>query len=129
MTNNENNNINANAKLQQALDQFYGSESFYRHALFRKYRYTEGVQYLAQEGQAYWLLDYIFGKQFDEKKLKQQPFQVWTITVEEDKSAIIEVSDGNKNRLARFELDFTTFPISPFSLWLIEGTLLLPSEY
>lgn len=115
--------------LQHELAQFYGSESFYRHSLFRKYVYTEGVQYLAEKGQAHWLLDFIFGQQYEAKALKNIPFQVWEIEVEKDKTALLRVEDGDKNQLTQFELDFTTFPIPKYSLWLIEQTLLLPNEY
>ena len=50
-------------ELEAGLRQFYGTEVWYRHPLFRKCLYTEGVQYLAEHGGAYWLLDLIFGFQ------------------------------------------------------------------
>jgi len=114
--------------LKHALKQFTGSEQFYRHPLFRRFVYTEGVQFLAERAAAYWLLDNIFGHQ-TLKSLGPQPFQVWIIRVKDDKSAEITVEDGNDNQLHSFHLDFTTFPLKEFSLWLVEGTLLLPSEY
>lgn len=114
--------------LKHELRQFTGSERFFRHSLFRRFVYTEGVQFLAERAGAYWLLDYIFGHQ-PLNSLSGQPFQVWIIRVREDKSADISVEDGNNNLLHSFKLDFTTFPLEEFSLWLIEGTLLLPSEY
>ncbi len=43
----------------EALAQFTGSQEFYRHALSGGCNYTEGVQYLAEAGGAYWLLDAI----------------------------------------------------------------------
>ena len=44
--------------LQQAdLRQFTGTETWFRHPLARKVLYTEGVQYVAEQGGAYWLLD------------------------------------------------------------------------
>ncbi|MEM8528620.1 MAG: DUF6876 family protein [Bacteroidota bacterium] len=115
--------------LKQELALFTGSESFYRHPLFRKYIYTEGVQYLAEKGSAYWLLDYIFAKQEEDRAIQKEPFQAWIIKVKEDKSAVIRVEDGNLEQVARFELNFTDFPIQEFRLWFIDKTLLLPSEY
>lgn len=41
------------------LRQFTGSENFYRHALVRSILYTDGVQYVAETGGAYWLIDAI----------------------------------------------------------------------
>lgn len=114
--------------LLQDLKGFTGSETLYRHGLFRKFVYTEGVQYLAENAGAYWLLDYIFSKQ-EFIAIAREEFQVWTIKVQEDKSAIIALEDGNNNEVVRFHIPFTDFPLKEFSMWLIGGTLLLPSEY
>jgi hypothetical protein len=41
------------------LAQFTGSECFYRHPIVRVLFYTEGVQFLAEKGGAFWLIDEI----------------------------------------------------------------------
>ncbi len=41
------------------LSQFTGSTEFYRHAFNRAVIYTEGVQYLADNAGAHWLVDAI----------------------------------------------------------------------
>lgn len=41
------------------LRQFNGSENWYRHSLNRDILYTDGAQYVAEAGGAYWLLDEI----------------------------------------------------------------------
>ena len=114
--------------LLHELKHFTGSESFYRHPLNRKIVYTEGVQYLAEKANAYWLLDYIVFNQH-EPKIKAEEFQVWQIMVKDDNTAIIKVEDGNTNLIKRFELTFTDFPLQDFTLWFVNNTLLLPSEY
>jgi hypothetical protein len=38
------------------LGQFTGSEHWYRHGLIRSVSYTDGAQYAAEHGGAYWLL-------------------------------------------------------------------------
>jgi hypothetical protein len=113
--------------LLQDLKSFTGGDGYYRHALFRKFVYTEGVQYLAENAGAYWLLDFIFAKQ--SAAIAAQEFQVWTIKLLPAGGASITVGDGNGNRVARFQIPYTDFPLDGFSLWLIGGTLLLPSEY
>ena len=112
--------------LKNELRHFTGSEIFYRHSLFRGFVYTEGVQYLAKKAGAYWLLDHIFAHQ---PELKGERFQVWKITVNQDESARISVEDGNDAELAAYPLGYTDFPLEAFSLWLVDGTLMLPSEY
>ena len=115
--------------LETELQQFCGgSETFYRHPFMRKFIYTAGVQYLAEKGGAYWLIDYVFSNQID-PKIKDQPFQAWIIKVKENKTATITVEDGDKQVVKRFNLSFTDFPIEKFSLWFIDNTLLLPCEY
>lgn len=114
--------------LIEELKQFTGSETFYRHSLYRKFVYTEGVQFLAEKAGAYWLIDYVFSNQLD-KKIKAEEFQVWKIKVNDDNSAVIRVEDGNDNMVKRFKLEFTDFPLKEFSLWFSNNTLLLPSEW
>lgn len=114
--------------LLQDLKDFTGSETFYRHGLYRKFVYTEGVRYLAEHAGAYWLLDYIFSKQ-GIKAIGKEGFQAWIIRVRENNGAVIVLEDGNKNEIVRFNIPFTDFPLKEFTLWFIGGTLLLPSEY
>ena len=115
-------------QLELALKQFTGSQTFYRHPLFRKYVYTEGVKYLAEEAGAYWLIEYVLSNQIS-KTIQSHPFQVWHLTRQKDNGAIIIVSDGNDNEIIRFHLPFTDFPLQDITLWFIGETLLLPSEY
>lgn len=114
--------------LLNGLDQFYGSDTVYYLPLFPKYKYTEGVRFLAQNVGGYWLLEYIFSNQHD-ASIKAEEFQVWKIIVRNDNSAVIRVEDGNKNLVKSFDLVFTDFPLKEYSLWFVGGTLLLPSEY
>lgn len=43
------------------LAHFTGTETWWRHPLFKDFTYTDGVRYVTQEGQAYWLLEAILG--------------------------------------------------------------------
>ena len=47
-------------ELQALMDQFYGgSDSRYRHSLFRRFIYTEGVRAVDERAGCYWLLDIV----------------------------------------------------------------------
>ncbi|MEM1120106.1 MAG: DUF6876 family protein [Bacteroidota bacterium] len=109
------------------LAQFTGTQNYYFHPLFKKYHYTDGVRYLAQKGECYWLLEFIFGHQSN-TQISNTPFQVWTIVKDGDK-ATITVSDGNDNIIRTFQLNYTSFPLDEYTLWMIDGVLLLKSEY
>lgn len=114
-----------NLKLE--LKQFSGGCEFYRNPLYKDYVYTEGVRHLAERAGAYWLMDYILSYQLD-PKLVVQPFQVWKLVVQDD-SGTVTIEDGNDNKIATLSLNYTDFPLDEITLWLIDKTLLLPSEY
>jgi len=110
------------------LRQFTGSECVYRHTLNRKCVYTEGVQYLAEKAGAYWLVDEILLVQPYDPALKAAEFQAWTLTVRDDRSAMLVCTDGNDNQLYAKRIPWTDFPLSSVDLWLENNTLYLPSE-
>lgn len=112
----------------QDLNQFTGTEVWYKYPLLSGYCYTEGVQHVAQEGKAYWLLDAIFGHQYN-KEVTKHPFQVWNLTVNEDESAVLAVDDGDHNEILRQEIPFTDFLLEKIKFYLTDKVLMLPSEY
>jgi hypothetical protein len=117
-------------KLTKAdLNQFTGSETWYRHAINRKVLYTEGAQYLAEHGGAYWLLDAIAIAQAHVKALAAEEFQVWTLKVSADKTAVLMCDDGNGNAVYRQSMDFTDFPLPDVTLYYCNNVIHLPSEY
>lgn len=116
------------------LNQFTGTEQRYRHPLFPKFTYTDGVQYVAEHGRAYWLIEAIFSWQND-PIVSAEPFQTWTLTVFPDRTGLLVATNGNGTHLAEQILDYTDFPLTTITiylmitLYLINDVLLLPSEY
>ena len=108
-----------------ALRQFTGTEQWYRH--LSGYLYTDGVRYVAQAGEAYWLIDKILLTTSVKKDL--QEFGAWKLTVNEDKSAILVCEDGNYHELYREKIDWTDFPLNTIELWFENGVLILPGEH
>ena len=80
----------------EILSQFSGTENYYQHQ-FGIY-YTDGIMEMATICQAFWLVDVVASYQF-EPKISEEHFQVFGLKVNEDKSAIVEISDGNDNIL------------------------------
>jgi hypothetical protein len=116
--------------LQKAdLAQFTGSEQWFRHALVRSVLYTDGAQYLAEHGGAYWLLDEIALAQRYEERVVGEGFQVWKLTVKGDQSATLTFDDGNGNVAYSKRIPFTDFPLEEIAFYFANKTLLLPSEY
>jgi hypothetical protein len=111
------------------LRQFTGSETWYRHGLVRHILYTDGAQYVAEVGGAYWLLDEIALAQRAVPAVIAQPFQVWTLTLREDQTAELVCGDGNDETVWSKVIAFTDFPLPSITLWFTNNTILLPSEY
>lgn len=111
------------------LAQFTGSQTFYRHALSGGCVYSEGVQYLAEMGAAYWLLDAVLCPQPHHAVLRAAAFQVWTLRVREDRSATLICTDGDDQDLYVHVIPWTDFPLDSVTLWFADRTLYLPSEH
>lgn len=117
------------AELKSQLRNFCGTETWFSHPLFLKFTYTEGVQFLAQEGECYWLIDLIFGFQIDQQAVRNELFQCWDLKVAENKTATLICDDGNGNTVFTLELTYTTFPMESIRLYFTDNVLLLTSEY
>lgn len=113
----------------EALRQFTGSENWYRHSLNRKVLYTDGAQYLAEQGGAYWLIDSIAIAQAHIEVVAAEEFQVWTLKVNPDSSALLTCDDGNGHVVYDQSIPFTDFPLPEVKLYFVDNVIMLPSEY
>lgn len=113
------------AEIAAGLHGFTGSDTQYRHWT-GKIHYTEGVKWLADHAEAYWLLDAIASHQLD-PKVKAEEFQVWTLQVADHK-AMLTCEDGNGREVTHQRIPYTDFPLREIKLWCEFGTLMLPSE-
>jgi len=113
-------------EIQNNLPMFTGTEHYYRHPF--GIIYTDGVLYLADSCECYWLLDIVASYQTD-AIVKQEEFQVYKLKVNPDKSAIVEISDGNYKVVATQDILYTDFPLPEIVLWFANGVCYLPSEH
>lgn len=118
---------------QTELNQFCGTEHYYRYTGGLKL--TDGVKYLAEVAGAYWLLDIIASYQ-TEQKIRNEHFQVWELKLSPDNAttgkheAVATMkTDSDQPELVRQEIEYTDFPLDSVTVWLIDGVMLLPSEY
>lgn len=107
------------------LGQFTGTTQWFRH--LSGYLYTDGVQYVAEQGGAYWFLDKILF--ITRAKAKLQEFGVWKLSVCEDRSAVLVCEDGNYHKLFEEKIGWTDFPLKKMEMWFENGVLILPSEH
>ena len=111
------------------LAQFTGTEQWYRHGINRKVLFTDGAKYVADQAEAYWLLDEIAIIQPYDKRVAAEEFQVWKLTVKPDNSATLVCEDGNDNVVYTKAIEYTDFPPDGITLYFCSNTILLPSEY
>lgn len=124
------------------LAQFIGTENYYFHWL-KCFTYTDGVKYLCEKAQCYWLLDAIASYQ---PKCRQDAmlteFQIWYLLCY--KQTAIPWIDVKGNRAVlvcwcnepqpissaaiRQDILFTDFPLPQIKLYLSDGVLMLPSD-
>jgi len=109
------------------LEQFTGTENYYKQS-FGGIVVTDGVQYLAYNAKAFWLVDAIASHQT--KHIAAVPFQIWELTVNEDKTAILTMKeDSDCPILVRQNIPYTDYPLPKIKLWLVDRVLMLPTEY
>jgi len=104
-----------------------GSENFYCHKP-SLILYTDGVKDMAETCQAYWLIDLIISHQC-KKDVNLERFQVWELKREHADQFFIKATDGNHNLVASQKIPFSDFPYDVATIWLVDGCLMLPSEY
>lgn len=115
------------SQLTVELMQFHGTEHIYKHS-FDLIHYTDGIKYLAEKADCYWLIDLVASYQVEEK-VKDEEFQVYHLEVKSDKTAVVTITDGNDNLLALQKIEFTDFPLPEIKIWCVDKILLLPNEY
>lgn len=114
--------------LETNLQQFTGTEDYYRIA--PNLVITDGVQYLANEANCYWLLTAIYSHL--PKASQSSEFVVARLVVWGSR-AELTLDDGNGNVLVTQKIGYTDFPLPEMKLYCIKQesnwVALLPSEY
>lgn len=111
------------------LAQFTGTVNWYRHPIRRNVLYTDGIQYLAEQAGAYWLIDEIAFNQM-QPRIGSQEFQCWTLKVDLEKmTAVLTCEDGNYNKVFSKKIPYTDFPLDEIRIYFINNIILLTSEY
>jgi hypothetical protein len=125
------------SELESELALFNGTETYTNLAypwLRAKFLLTDGTKHLAEKAKAFWLMDAIASHQIN-KKVSGEPFQVWELTVDAKRKAILTCTDGNETILARQEIPYTDFPLEHITLYAAQDdtlggwVIMLTSEY
>lgn len=115
-------------QLQNDLGNFYGTEGY------TKYMFglllTDGVRFLAEQAECFWLIDVVASILHD-PKVKAQDFLTIKFARNDDEngSGTFTADDGNGNIVYTQKFNFTTFPLSEIKMFLTSNVLMLTSEY
>ncbi|HEY9863949.1 MAG TPA: hypothetical protein V6D21_07190 [Candidatus Obscuribacterales bacterium] len=127
-------------QLKTELSQFSGTENYYKH--FLGFHYTDGIQFLAESAECYWLLDAI-GSYQPQLRLNSRlrDFQLWLLVVGNNHE-FIKPKARNMAVLTCWEdtpvlgvkpavsqqIPFTDFSLPEIKLYFENKVLLLPNE-
>ncbi len=112
-------------QIEKILAHATGSETLHRYTL--SYGVTDGIKALCEVAGCYWLIDLIISHQV-KASVKAESFQTWELTVANDRG-VAQATDGNNRIIATQKIPYTDFPLDKIKLYLINKTILLPSEY
>ena len=117
------------AELLEILECFTGTFAYHTHRIGNfKLLLTDGCDYIRQEAEAFWLFDCILSQQ-TRKTISELYHQVWRLKKQNDDSWHLTCEDGNNNLIAVQEIEYSDFPLSEMTIWVIDGVAMLPSEY
>lgn len=127
-------------EIETGLVQFYGSENFHRFSsLFRKHLITDGVKYLCDNADCFWLVDAIashHGSCMKDPKGMLQERQFWTLKKNKTGRGAKLICERDTGDVAITQkIPFTDFPLTEIKLWAAPSgggehiTIFLPSEY
>lgn len=113
------------SKTMPDLSGFYGTENYYKNPF--GIIYTDGIKYLATELGAYWLINLVASYR---KKLQKEEFQLWKVSVTDNKVAVITCRrDTGEKPLVTQKVGYTDFPVGDFEFYVVNNVMMLKGEY
>ena len=119
-------NKSTSQQIRNALAYCTGTEFWYRHPLARSCLYTDGVKMFAEMAGAYWFIDILATELIPLQRTEE--FMSVKMTVTGSKASII-ANDGNGRQVWSREIDFTDCPEGEWSFFVMNNTIIVPSEY
>jgi len=116
--------------IQEAeLDQFTGTMEYHRSS-FGSLVLTDGINFLRNEANCYWLIDIVESVQHMPKVKANTSFLVWRIEVDENKSWKVSAWEDLPGECVYIqEGSYTDFPFDKFEFYQEGNVLLLKSEH
>lgn len=107
--------------------QHCGSEHIFKYG-FGGIKVTIGVLAVARETQSFWFLDIVSSYQ-SRSTFKNHAMQVWTLKRIEGDRFSVTCTDGDGDTIVTQNVPYSDFEYDQYKVWLIDSTIMLPSEY
>ena len=115
-------------EIESIINHASSTEAYHRFSLIPNAPLiTDGVLAVATAAGCFWLLDIIMSYQMD--KRLDPSFQVWKLNVTLETSTAVVNGYNDTELIVTQDIPFTDFPLEYLKLYLIDGIILLPSEY
>jgi len=116
------------------LGNFTGTENYHRFSILSKMVLTDGMKFLCDSCESYWLMDIVSSVQQEDKIIKNSNFIVWRIKLNDnDKGFVVSAyrdSPFNKDNLLYEQVGgYTDFGIKEFEFYQCGKVILLTGEY
>lgn len=119
-------------QLLSELQKFSGTEHYYT-STFKKLLLTDGIHYLREQANCYWLIDIVESVQHLNNIKHNDAFIVWKIEKhkDSDKATVTAWNDTpySSDILYKQEIAYTDFPLEELEFYQCGNVLLLKSEY
>jgi hypothetical protein len=119
------------AELQSGLSQFTQINGWYHHWL-KQFVFSDGVKWLSDQCNGRGLLTDIAFYQLRIRRdhLQLEAFQIWHLQrLSETRVSLACCKVTHQTPIIQTDVEAPQFALSEITLWLINGMLLLPSEY
>lgn len=114
-------------ELENHLSDFHGSETLRKH--YFGLLFTEGIESLAEEAGAYWLIDLVCSYRTQKEYKANVAFQLWSLNLDGNGGCVITMrSDSDTPELIRQVVEYTDFPMN-IEFYCCSNVMMLKSEY
>ena len=101
-------------EILEGLAQCTCTEGYHYNGIHGKnFVYTDGVKYLLEAAQCYWLLDAIFSYR------RTEDFQLWSLKVNNGKAVLTMKEDSDRPNIVEQKIPYTDFPLDGIEFFAI----------
>ena len=120
--------MKSEGEILEVMSMMTGTENYHKFSDIPSYPVaTDGVITLAEMADCYWLLE-IIGSYQSNRNL-DSAFQVWKMEVDRENNSAVVYGCNDMEVIVKQDIPLTDFPLSEIKIFLIDGIILLPSEY